>query len=80
MLYSEGDTATVNRCQGHWIRSKEELVEMINLPQLGDVHWKEEGKKVLAKMENTHRAERSCVSSVASGVLSLFTSCVKRER
>jgi MOSC domain-containing protein YiiM len=66
-LYGEGDTATVNRCQGHWKRSKRELIEMINLPQLGNHQWKDEGKKVLAKMETENEARignRICSSSV----------------
>jgi MOSC domain-containing protein YiiM len=67
-LYGEGDTA-------QWNESKEELVEMINLSQLGDFQWKDEGKKVLKEMETRNvniEGNDDDKSSLRSGFLSRF--------
>ena len=47
MMYSKGDVP-------EWRGEKEELIEMINLPQLGEVDWREEGVKLLQSEKFVH--------------------------
>ena len=50
-LYGEGDRKALVMCKAHWSRSKKELVELIQIPELGVCEWKEEAEKILEKME-----------------------------
>lgn len=50
-LYGEGDKIETKRNQSSWNRSREELDELIALPQLGEFEWKVEGRKQLLKID-----------------------------
>jgi len=50
-LYGEGDDTETLRNQSSWNRSREELEELIAIPQLGEFEWKAEGRKRLLKFD-----------------------------
>ena len=49
-LYGEGTRLQSNMCSPSWNRSREELEELIALPQLGEYEWKAEARKLLLQM------------------------------
>jgi len=58
VLYSEGSRKDMARCKSHWVRSRDELVKLIDLPQLGRHEWKEEAEDVLAAMDGKKKKRR----------------------
>lgn len=50
-LYGEGTRLQSNMCSSSWNRSREELQELIDLPQLGEYEWKAEARKLLFQMD-----------------------------
>ena len=38
-LYGEGDRKDLMMCKAHWVRSKKELIELINIPELMRYQW-----------------------------------------
>merc|ERR1711957_496329 len=50
-LYTTETRRQYLMCAPNWNRSREELEELINLPQLGEFEWKVEARKLLYKMD-----------------------------
>ncbi len=50
VLYNEGNKTDMLACRAHWARSKDELIELINLKQLGEYEWKSEARMLLENM------------------------------
>lgn len=46
-LYNEGGKQDYLMCKAKWNRSKSELQELVDLPQLGNYEWKTEAEKLL---------------------------------
>ena len=46
-LFSEGDKIHLLTCRAHWVRSIDELIELVNLPQLGYKEWREDAESLL---------------------------------
>lgn len=52
-MYGEASKKNHVLCKAEWLGGKEELEELINLPQLGDYEWKEDAKGLLKKWDET---------------------------
>ncbi len=50
-LYGEGSSLSKKMCTATWNRSRKELEELINLPQLGEYEWKAEARRLLLKKD-----------------------------
>jgi MOSC domain-containing protein YiiM len=51
-LYSGGSKLDLAMCRAHWRRSKDELQELVSIPQLSPYEWKDEAMKLLDKWED----------------------------
>ena len=70
MMYSNGDIPK-------WSGTREELIEMINLTQLGDVHWKQEGKKLLRRHKKKVEFDTETTEEHRASLFSRFTNLAK---
>ncbi len=69
-LFSEGDKIHLLTCRAHWVRSIEELIELVNLPQLGYKEWREDAESLLRKkvkesnfLESIHATKENLLHS-----------------
>lgn len=56
VLYSEGNSTQLARCLPHWERSKQELIDLTEIPQLARYQWRTEALKILDKIK--HQEQR----------------------
>jgi len=56
-LYAEGSKLDFAMCKAQWNRSKSELQELVNLPQLGKYEWKDEAEILLKRWKDNHDNE-----------------------
>eukprot|EP00588_Corethron_pennatum_P011217 CAMPEP_0194282338 /NCGR_PEP_ID=MMETSP0169-20130528/22944_1 /TAXON_ID=218684 /ORGANISM="Corethron pennatum, Strain L29A3" /LENGTH=694 /DNA_ID=CAMNT_0039027621 /DNA_START=110 /DNA_END=2194 /DNA_ORIENTATION=- len=50
VLYNEGSVVQKAMNTAHWVRGREELEEIVNIPQLAGYEWKDDVKVLLKKM------------------------------
>jgi len=67
VLYGENiNSINFALCRPDWNRSKEELTELTNLPQLGEFEWREDAQNLMKEMEQTEETQRSFCRSILS--------------